>query len=749
MSVATLITFDLLVSVLVAVAWLGAGAAAAARRSGIALALFVAAAVLSVARAVTAAVLAGAGWWFVQEKITLTVPLLTVAGLVAAAVAGPRLVRAARGGGADLAGRPAVVVPLLGAGYAAVAGPVYALLLGYPATWSAGLVTVALVGAAVLLTWRIVSTPVPLPAPATRVAVAAALAAGLAGTGLAFVPAPETDAGGGPPSGHMAAGHRADGRTADATGAHTAGEHATGVDAMGEHAPETRGAAVGDARPVTALRGPSEPAPGGTVRRFTLTARTATVTLSSGRRVAAWTFDGRVPGPPITAVEGDLIEVRLRNADVTSGVTIHWHGYDVPAGEDGVPGLTQDAVRPGQEFTYRFLADQAGTYWYHTHEVSDIGVRKGLYGTLVVSPRAGGPAGSGSDSGSGSGPGAASGGESGRTRDGGSGGPDVSAAGLDLTLPVHTFGGATVLGDQDRTIERSAAPGTPVRLRLVNTDDTPHRFTLAGTPYRLVAVDGQDLNGPGGLGRTGLRLPAGGRYDLAFTMPAARTVLLAVDDRTEGLRLSSREGAGGASAPAPSASPAPASESGSGTAPGAGSGAAGPAGAAGSAGDGASWPELDITRYGTPAGTPFGSGNRFDRRFTLVLDRGLTFSGGRPMYAHTVNGRAFPSIPTQVVRDGELVRFTVVNRSRDTHPWHLHGHRVLVLSRDGRATGGSPLWLDTFDVRPGEVWEVAFRAANPGMWMNHCHNLAHADQGMVLHLDYEGVTTPFHGAHGG
>ncbi|WP_281178521.1 multicopper oxidase domain-containing protein [Streptosporangium amethystogenes] len=56
---------------------------------------------------------------------------------------------------------------------------------------------------------------------------------------------------------------------------------------------------------------------------------------------------------------------------------------------------------------------------------------------------------------------------------------------------------------------------------------------------------------------------------------------------------------------------------------------------------------------------------------------------------------------------------------------------------------------DTFDVRPGEVWEVAFRAANPGVWMNHCHNLAHADQGMALHLRYEGVTSPFHGGHGG
>jgi len=99
------------------------------------------------------------------------------------------------------------------------------------------------------------------------------------------------------------------------------------------------------------------------------------------------------------------------------------------------------------------------------------------------------------------------------------------------------------------------------------------------------------------------------------------------------------------------------------------------------------------------------------------------------VYARTVGGRAFPAIPAQLVREGDLVRVTVVNRGRDTHPWHLHDHTVLVPARDGTAPSGSPLWLDTFDVRSGEVWEVAFRAANPGVWMNHCHNLAHADQG--------------------
>ncbi|MGH3717084.1 MAG: multicopper oxidase family protein, partial [Micromonosporaceae bacterium] len=429
-------------------------------------------------------------------------------------------------------------------------------------------------------------------------------------------------------------------------------------------------------RAVTTLRGPVTPAPGGVVRRFALTARTGEVSLASGRRVAAWTFNGTVPGPALTATEGDLIEVRLHNADIAAGVTLHWHGYDVPAGEDGVPGLTQRAVRPGEDFRYRFRADQVGTYWFHTHSVSDQGVRLGLYGTLVVTPR------------------------------------DAPPPGLDLTLPVHTFGDALVLGRHDEPMTHRAEPGTPVRLRLVNTDSTPHRFTLAGTAYRLVAVDGNDLHRPTALTRVGLRLPAGGRYDLAFTMPD-RPVILGVDERrTTGVRL------------LPGARPAAPAE------------------------DTADWPELDLTRYGSPAATRIDPRGRFDRDLTLVLDRGLAVTGGRPRYAHTVNGRGYPSIPTDLVSEGDLVRFTVVNRGTETHPWHLHGHRVLVLTRDGRAPSGSPLWMDTFDVQPGEVWQVAFRADNPGVWMNHCHNLSHAEAGMSMHLGYAGVTTPFHGAHG-
>jgi FtsP/CotA-like multicopper oxidase with cupredoxin domain len=658
MSTGLLGVLDLVAGALATAGWLGAGVTASARWPGRALALCAVAVLATLARVGLVLALAGRGWWFVQEKVTLVLPLLCAAGLSAVLLAGPRLVRAAgprlgkadtRLGKADTrrqddpAGYPTtVVVALLTAGYAAAAGLLVTILAGYPATWSIGLVTVALVGVAALVTWRVTAPAGPVPG--IRAGVAATLAVGLVGAGLAVQP--------------------------DATRDATAG---------GQHAGHGGGPA--------ALRGPVAPLAGGTVRRFTLTARTATIALSSGRKVAAWTFDGQVPGPPITATQGDLIEVRLRNADIRAGVTLHWHGYDVPAGEDGVPGLTQDAVLPGQEFVYRFVAEQVGTYWYHTHEVSDQGVRMGLYGTLVVSARAAPP------------------------------------PGLDLDVPVHTFAGTTVLGRHDQPVQQRVAPGTPVRLRLVNTDNTPHRFTLTGTPYRLVAADGSELSGPGELTRVGLRLPAGGRYDLAYRAPEHPVALLVDNDRAGGLRLAPDTSNTGPAAAGHTTGPANAEDT------------AGPANAEDTAG----WPELDLTRYGTAAATPFDLHSRFDRHFTLVLDRGLALTGGLPRYAYTVNGQAFPSIPTEVVRQGDLVRMTVVNRSRDTHPWHLHGHRVLVLARDGRAPTGSPLWLDTFDVRPGEVWDVAFRATNPGLWMNHCHNLSHADQGMMLHLAYEGV----------
>ena len=74
---------------------------------------------------------------------------------------------------------------------------------------------------------------------------------------------------------------------------------------------------------------------------------------------------------------------------------------------------------------------------------------------------------------------------------------------------------------------------------------------------------------------------------------------------------------------------------------------------------------------------------------------------------------------------------------------HLHGHHAVVLSRDGVAATGSPWWVDTLEVGNGERYEIAFVADNPGIWMDHCHNLPHAAEGLVAHLAYNGVREPF------
>ena len=434
--------------------------------------------------------------------------------------------------------------------------------------------------------------------------------------------------------------------------------------------PDYGGATAGDGAvhegmSVVEFRGPR----GTPQRRFTLTAQEGPVRLASGRTVEALSFNGTVPGPELRVREGDLVEAILRNRDVADGVTVHWHGIDLRNAEDGVAGVTQDAVRPGESHVYRFQADQVGTFWYHAHQASASEVRRGLYGALVIEPRTAPWAGVG-----------------------------------DIAVAVHTLDGTTLVNATDGVERRAVPPGTAVRLRLINTDNAPMRFAVGGTPFRVVAIDGTDLVGPTLLtGRT-MELAAGGRYDVAFTMPPT-PIKLAFEDTVAGLALSA---AGTADPVAP--------------APG---------------------PEFDPAMYGRPSPTPFNASSHYDRVFTLDVGRKPGFLDGRPGKQWSINGGIYPRVPMFVVDRGDLVKISIRNTTGAVHPMHLHGHHVLVLSRDGVPVSGSPWWSDTLNVQPGERYDVAFRADNPGIWMNHCHNLRHAADGLTMHLAYRGVTTPF------
>lgn len=128
----------------------------------------------------------------------------------------------------------------------------------------------------------------------------------------------------------------------------------------------------------------------------------------------------------------------------------------------------------------------------------------------------------------------------------------------------------------------------------------------------------------------------------------------------------------------------------------------------------------------------------------MILDQlYLGNYNGKTSQLWAINGEGFPNTPTFMVQEGDIVKTTIVNRSFADHPMHLHGHHMHVLSKNGKPLSGSPLVLDTLLVEPGDIYEVAFLADNPGLWMDHCHNLEHAALGMTMHLAYENVTTPF------
>ncbi len=400
----------------------------------------------------------------------------------------------------------------------------------------------------------------------------------------------------------------------------------------------------------------------------TLTARRQRFPLPSGRVVDGYTLNGQSPGPVIRATAGQLVQVRLVNESVSEGVTLHWHGVDVPNAADGVAGVTQDAVGIGREFTYRFVADQAGTFWYHSHQVSHKQVSGGLLGALVVTP------------------------------------PARPAGVVDVVALVHLYRGARTVNGREGDIRVEAPPGGRARVRVIDTENGPMSVWVAGAPFRLVAVDGTDLNGPSPVQNTAVLVTAGGRADVEVTMPADGSPVRVHLGGSAAVVLGSRSYDVPA-VPRPKAT-------------------------------------LDLLSYGTTAPLGFDP-QRPDRRFRYDIGRRPGFLDGRPGIWWTVNGHLFPHVPMFIVAEGDVVRMRIANHSGAVHPMHLHGHHAVVLSRNGMPATGSPWWVDSLNVGNGESYEIAFVADNPGIWMDHCHDLPHATQGLVTHLMYEGITTPF------
>ena len=249
---------------------------------------------------------------------------------------------------------------------------------------------------------------------------------------------------------------------------------------------------------------------------FELSARPVWWQLYDDQRVAAWAYNGTVPGPLIRVRNGERVRIRFTN-NLPDPTTIHWHGIGVPNSEDGVPGVTQSAIEPGETYIYEFTArpagepDGGGTFLYHSHVDEDRQMAAGLYGAFIIDP----PAASREPTYSLDAPVVISE----WTADPASG---VASGVMQMEGMLPNFfsiNGKSYPGTE--TIEVEA--GQRVLLRLINAGQFEHPMHLHGTAFRVVARDGHPVPRPEL--RDTISLASGERADIAFTLPPGKWLL--------------------------------------------------------------------------------------------------------------------------------------------------------------------------------------------------------------------------------
>ena len=122
------------------------------------------------------------------------------------------------------------------------------------------------------------------------------------------------------------------------------------------------------------------------VKEFHLVAEPVVRELAPGMKARLWGYNGQSPGPTIEVVEGDQVRIFVTNK-LPEHTSVHWHGQRIPNGMDGVTGLTQKGIEPGQTFVYEFVARRAGTFMYHPHADEMTQMAMGMMGMWVTHPR--------------------------------------------------------------------------------------------------------------------------------------------------------------------------------------------------------------------------------------------------------------------------------------------------------------------------------------------------------------------------
>ncbi|NNF66294.1 MAG: copper oxidase [Gammaproteobacteria bacterium] len=122
------------------------------------------------------------------------------------------------------------------------------------------------------------------------------------------------------------------------------------------------------------------------VKEFHLVAEEVDHEFGPGTRARCWGYNGSTPGPTIEANEGDRVRIFVTNR-LREHTTVHWHGILLPSGMDGVGGVSQPHIGPGETYAYEFTLNQHGSHMYHPHADEATQLAVGMMGMLVIHPK--------------------------------------------------------------------------------------------------------------------------------------------------------------------------------------------------------------------------------------------------------------------------------------------------------------------------------------------------------------------------
>lgn len=406
-----------------------------------------------------------------------------------------------------------------------------------------------------------------------------------------------------------------------------------------------------------------------------------------------WGYDGLTPGPALRTRQGERITRLFRN-DLPQASSVHWHGIRIENAMDGVAGMTQPAVAPGEDFLYDFALPDAGTYWYHPHNRTYEQMARGLYGALIV--------------------------------DEATGAPEVD---LDEVLllddwrltdeaqiaegfgNMHDWSHAGRIGNWitvngDGAWTRDVRRYSRMRLRLINAANA-RIFSVQpqGLDGWVMALDGMPLEMP--LPLKDLTLAPAQRADLIVDVIAdeGEEAFLVSLERDGGYAIAAFP-VGGTVRQKRLAEPI-----------------ALPPNPVPSLGDLRTARHTQLRMEGGAMGGMHGAmmgGQMMDMRDMAAQGKVWAFNGMADM----------AKTPLIDARLGETVRITMINDTAWPHGMHLHGHHFRRIAADGTL---GPL-RDTVLITRGETVKIAFVADNPGDWLFHCHMLEHSAGGMMTWL---------------